>query len=361
MNWIGQQHIKIKNTVTNWRQRFKACQTQQIFGLDIGTSAIKIVQLCKNENGYAVTAAGIAYVDDLSPGKEINISKAIRQCLHSAAMQTKLAVCGVCGQDTAVRYFTFPALMPEEIEGAIKFEAKQVCPFNTDDGVTDYQVISSSEKEIQGYLVVATSKLIKEKIRFVKESELDSVLMDVDGLALVNCLRNCQEIQDGQTAAILNVGSSYTTLAIISGDNLPFVRDLNYAGKSFIEHLALQNEVSPETVEEILRGGANQDNRLAIRENLEMACQKLVTNVTETLYYDAVRRKSEIVDKVFLCGGFALVDGFVDLMKSKLPAETLLWNPFDKKHFEVSAPFADLLREKGPAFAVAAGLAMRQI
>jgi Tfp pilus assembly PilM family ATPase len=95
---------------------------------------------------------------------------------------------------------------------------------------------------------------------------------------------------------------------------------------------------------------------------LETACYKLITDVTETLRYYAVRGESEIVKKIFLCGGFALVEGFVDLLNSRLPAAaTVLWNPFDEISYDASEPYADILRKKGPALAVAAGLAMRAI
>ncbi|HBG28335.1 MAG: hypothetical protein A2Y10_19775 [Planctomycetes bacterium GWF2_41_51] len=361
MKWFAQQKLKFKNTAEDCRRIYKS-HTQQIFGLDIGTSAVKLVQLRKDENGYSLVAAETAYIEQTNETSELDrINTAIRKCVTSSKVNSRLAVCGVCGQETAVRNFVFPALLPEEIDGAVRFEAKQVCPFNSDDGVIDYQVISSSEKEVKGYLVVATNNIIKQKNTFVKKSSLDNVLMDFDGLALINCLRNCGDYEKGKTSAILNVGTSYATLVIISDDKLPFVRDLNYAGKEIIKYLAAQNDVAPEILEDYLRGKNPANIQVEINANLESACQKLINNVTETLYYDAVRRKSELVNKIYLCGGLALVNGFADLLKSKLPALTVLWNPFDKIQCDSSLPAFDALHAKGPAFAVAAGLAMRQI
>ena len=365
IKWIGHKQVKLKNAVVDWGRVFKTGQKPQVFGLDIGSSAIKIVQLRKNNDDYAVTAAGIAYVDNATEsngGKESHISKAIRNCLQSAKVHTKLAVCGVRGAETVVRPFMFPMLLPEEIEGAVLLEAKQICPFNSDDGVVDYQVIKSDKKEISGILAVATNRLIIEKTRFVKNAALNNVLMDVDGLSLLNCLRICQKDENDRTAAILNIGSSYATLAMISDDNLPFVRDLNYAGKAIVENIASKNNVSPGDVEKVLFGGENPDKiQFDVRENLKTACHKLISDVTETLCYDAVRRKSEIVKKIFLCGGFSLIDGVVDLLNNQLPVATELWNPFEKIGFDESLPCADILRKKGPALAVAAGLALRAI
>ena len=365
MKWIEEQQVKLKEIAADWKQIFKRGQFQ-VFGLDIGSSAIKMVQLHKNSGNYVVTAAGIADIDDGTESddgrKEINTLKAIHQCLQSAGIQTKLAVCGVCGPETVVRHFTFPSLLPDEIEGAVLLEAKQVCPFNTDDGVVDYQVIPNDKKETSGILVVVANKLLKEKTKFVEDAVLNNVLMDVDGLALLNCFRGCQKYEASQTIAILNVGRSCATLAIIGDDNLPSIRDLNYAGKAIIEHIASKHNVSAGTVEGVLSGRENPDKiQFELRNDLETACHKLITDITETLRYYAVRRKSEMAKKIFVCGGFALVEGFVDLLNNQLPATTVLWNPFDKIGCDASLPCADILRKKGPALAVAAGLAMRTI
>jgi type IV pilus assembly protein PilM len=360
---IKQYQSMIDDKLARWREFYKSWQKQQVFGLDVGTSAIKLIQLNKTENGYSVAGAGMAFVD--SPNDEAhrdaNLSKAIRQCWQSANIKNKLAVCGVRGQETAVRHFSFPALLPEEVEGAVELEAKQFCPFNTDEGVIDYQVISLNEKEIQGFLVVAANKILRDKIRVVSDSSLANVLMDIDGLALINCMKYCRGEETG-TSAILNIGNEYTTLAIIGDDDLPFVRDINFGGKEVIEQLTVENQFPRDVVEKVLRGEEKQqDIQDKILLNLESACHKLISNVTETLYYDAVRRKSEIVSKIYLCGGSSLVDGFLNLLKTKLPTETVLWNPFDKISCDLSLDCSDLLRKNGPAFAVAAGLAMRQI
>jgi Tfp pilus assembly PilM family ATPase len=195
----------------------------------------------------------------------------------------------------------------------------------------------------------------------MENAALHSILVDVDGLALLNCFRGCQECITGQTTAILNVGSSYATLAIVSDDDLPFIRDLTFAGKAIIEYIASKGNVPIGTVESILTGHENPDKiKPSLREGMETACNKLITDVTETLRYYAARNKTETIKKIYVCGGFALVDGFMDLLKTQFPA-AVLWNPFEKISYDASAPYAEILRKKGPGMAVAAGLAMRAI
>ena len=73
------------------------------------------------------------------------------------------------------------------------------------------------------------------------------------------------------------------------------------------------------------------------------------------------QEKSGFVEKVFVCGGFSLVKGFVELLDNQLPTAAVLWNPFDKIAQDKHLQGKEVLKENGPAMAVAAGLAMRSI
>ena len=350
----------------DWKRSFKLkLEKREVLGLDIGSSAVKIIQLRKDGADYTVTAASIA---DIAAGEnsndliEINTVGAICKCLESMGIQTRLAVCSVCGPEVAVRGFQFPLLRPEEIEGAILLEAGQVCPFNVDDASVDYQLIPNGDGKISGVLVAATNKVLKRKIQFAEEASLNCVLMDVDALSLLNCFSECEKPEAGQTTAILNVGSSYTSLAIMGNNNLPFVRDMAYAGKDIIQQVASENNLSTEAVGKILFSGESPDHpQSELIDSLARACQKLIVGVSETLRYYTAQGKTAVVDNVFVCGSFALVKGFIELLDSQLPARAVLWNPFDKMRCDTGQPCRDILAKKGPAMAVAAGLAMRSI
>jgi len=335
----------------------------EVMGLDIGSSAVKAVQLCKRDTGWTVTAAAvvdIAREDESDNGdKEMNTIKAVRNCLQSSGIQTRLAVCSVCGPEVAVRCFRFPALPPEEIEGAILLEAEQVCPFNIGDSIVDYQLISNGKDTVSGVLVAATNKLVGRKSDLVKQASLSEVLMDVDGLALLNCLSEYESLEAGPTMAVLNIGSSYTNLAIVSDNNLPFIRDMSYGGDDIINSVATKNGLSTEIVSGIMAGREDpSEYQLKLADSLKEACRRLIIDVTDTLRYYTAEEKS--VEKLFVCGGFALVKGFVELLDSQLPTTAVLWNPFEKMACE-ARQCEDMLCQNGPAMAVAAGLAMRSV
>ena len=340
----------------------------EVAGLDIGSFTVKLVGLRKDDAGYAVTAAGIA---DIAPSgddsnlRRINTVRAIRECLGLTGIKTRLAVCGVSGPEVAVRDFRFPSLPQEEIEGAILLEAAQVCPFNTEDSAVDWQLIPDGGGSVAGILVAATNSLIRRKTQPAKEASLDCVLMDVDGLALLNCFSELEKAEPGQTIAVLNIGSSYTTLAIMGDNRWPFIRDIIYAGNDIVRQIADETDMSADAVEEILFADSTEA-QTKLHDSLEKACKKLIVDVTETSRYYKTQEKTAAFEKLFVCGSFALVKGFVELLSSQLPVKALLWNPFEKMRCDVGRSHRavlqrNILAKNGPAMVVACGLAMRSI
>ena len=88
---------------------------------------------------------------------------------------------------------------------------------------------------------------------------------------------------------------------------------------------------------------------------------KLIGEINETLRYYMREQRLQSIDKVYVCGGFSLVNGFVDILNRQIIFGASLWNPFDHIGRQPDAAGLEILDTAGPAFAVAAGLAMRSI
>lgn len=310
-----------------------------LLGLDIGSAFVKMIQLHKTNTGYTVIGGGITSIpDQTSENKniEIDTANAIRRCFEQTGIKTQLAVCGVSGPGVAVRNFKFPPMPTDEIEGAVHLEAAEVCPFDIRENASiDYQLITKDKNNINGILVAATNETINKKKKLAENAFFKCVAMDVEGLAILNCFDKCEKPEPGKATAILNVGNSFTTLTIMGDDSLTFVRDIPYAGKD----IDLQKNTG---------------------NDLQAACQNLIVEVTETLRYYIAQEKTS-VEKIFVCGGFALTKGFVDVLNNNLEATAVLWNPFIKMPCLENPQLEKMLQENGPAFSVAAGLAMQRI
>ena len=332
---------------------------KEVFGLDIGSCAVKMVQLSRSSDGYAVNAAGIAACKS---DNDAGIVNAIRDCLEVSDIGAQLAVCSISGPEVAARGFKFPSLLPEEITGAVQFEAAQICPFNVNAAAIEYQLIHNDNEPIQGVLVAATNSVIERKKLLVKTAHLDCCLMDIDGLALLNCFNELEKPQAPDTVAILNIGGSFTNLAIGGSGNLPFIRDIAFGGNDIVKLLAQEKGVAENVVTAELFGSEDSNGAgLDFADSLDNACESLVVDINESLRYYRTQEKSGSIEKMLICGGFAQARGMVETLNNRLNTTIILWNPFEKIDCQVDSNCLDVLKKKGSAMAIAAGLAMRSV
>lgn len=347
---------------------------KDIFGLDIGSTHIKGVQLICEHGTFKILSAGREKISDSKDPREkiLSLIRSISRCVKSMHTKTKYAVCGVCGPNVAVRPFRLPALGDDEIENAVMFEADQVCPFDKGQFIVDYDVLYNSNhvdppadsnpvEGITGVLVAATMDIIGSRNQLVRGSSLSCVVLDADGLALLNCLSKCNPPEPGKTVGIIDVGSTITNIAIHGDNGLPFVRDISHASSEIIDNISAIRDIPSEEVVEILSNDT-KTNDTTIRDNLEQASTRLIADIAETLRFSAAR-DGHAVDRLLVCGGFAQAHGFVELLNNTLRPEVVLWNPLSNLQYadSVSRKAMDIVEKYGPSLVLASGLGMREI
>ncbi len=349
-----------------------ALRGPQLLGLDIGTTAVKAARI--GRKGEQVTVTGLAQAAIDQPGHEglpsDKTALAIWRCLHMLREPGGAVVCGLSGPDVAVRTFDFPALPRKQLASAIELEAAQVCPFNLEESTVAHQVLAGPTgrgsragppERTTGILVVAKNTVIAQRRELCERGRTYCMMVDVDGLALLNCLEACNARKPGEKALILNLGGSYTNLAILAEDGLPFVRDIAYGGAAIVSHICQGTGQPREVVVGWLE--KTDEERFALPElqpSLKEACATLAERVIETVRYYGTRGSGPSVDRVFLCGGLARVDTIIEIMAGLLGGTVELWDPLSLLPVARAVRKSELA-EQGPAFAVALGLAMRSL
>ncbi|MBN2269014.1 MAG: pilus assembly protein PilM [Sedimentisphaerales bacterium] len=340
-------------------------KTNQVIGVDVGSAAVKIVQLHKDANGWEVAAAGIVRTAQHSEKGAAGASvRAIQNCLEVSGGASRLAVCGVGGPESAIRGFELAAVEPPLLEKAILAETEELNPFNTDDILFDYKLLSNSEGKIRGYVVAATNRLVKSKLSLIKKAGLKCALVDLEALSLINCRNEIEKPEAGFSTAIINIGNSCTTFVAEDKDAHPFVREIKFGGRNIIDMLAAANGTASNEVEEYLFGKNGTKQEYA--SILPIACRQLVIEINKTLrFYDA-QENSSPVKELLVCGGIAAAKGLLDALNKQLSARAVLWNPIEKMRLRSlrspnEALRNNIIRNSGPALVVAVGLAMRSI
>ena len=347
-------------------------QKIELAGLDIGSSAVKLVRLNKSDDGYAlIAAASESIVPCPNDGKQHrqNCVDAIKTCLQKGEFKNGNVVCGISGPEVVVRGFTFPPLPDGAVEQAVRMEAQQVCPLDMKHSVLDFQLIEMAQADgaakataRQGVMTVGTENAIREQTELLTLAGATPVMVDVNALALLNCLNELDLTNTQETVAIIDIGETLTNVIIYGVDGLPFVRDINIAGARIIGEISRQTELPENQVRQTLRQGQSSgqlDGSLLLA--LNNAIGPLVNAINETLRFYSFQEKTSGVNRILLCGGFALIDAFVEFFTDAVSTSVALLNPFSTIQYDPGTSGNNTLEKDGPTFAVATGLAMRTL
>lgn len=350
-------------------------QKIELAGLDIGSSAVKLVRLNKDEDGYtliaAVSEAIVPCPDDEKQSRQ-NCVAAIKTCLQKSDFKNKSVVCGISGPDVVVRGFTFPPIPEKAIEQAVRMEAQQVCPLDMQHSALDFQLIGTSQAVSsdapakaaarQGVMAVGTENAIRQQTELLTEAGAKAAMVDVNALALLNCLNEVESPSETETVAVIDIGNTLTNVVIYGCEGLPFVRDVNIAGADIIKAISRQTELPEDAIRQTLMQNQSPDQLgsdllLAMNNSI----RPLVNAINETLRFYSFQEKTSGVNRIFLCGGFVLIDAFVEFLTDAVSAPVTLLNPFSTIQYDPDASGNKTPAKDGPAFAVATGLAMRTL
>ena len=341
---------------------------RSIIGLDIGSSTVKAIQLRKKGESWMLTAGAIVGIHNNGSATVNNehIIRAISDCLRIAGIKNPFAVCSLNGSVVAIRNFDFPSLPDDELDTAVLLEARQVCPFTTTDIAVDYSLVPDQTQRSKGYLVAATYECLNKRLKLIKRSHVNCVLMDADALALLNCFKEIEKPSEDHGIALLNIGSKSTELAIEGPGGWPFARNLNFSCDDMINELSEQKNIPVESIQKMLNGSL-KEIPIGLQDAFIDSVSKLVTEIEKTLRYYSVQNNSFEIKKILLSGGVALFGEFVKMLNNQLNVEVKIWNPFDKiKCYGSHSNHRNILlkntiHKSGPAMAIAAGLAMRAV
>lgn len=346
---------------------------RQLVGLDIGTTTVKAARIRRRGRQFTVIALARAEIEASKAKNATHADKtslAIWRCMQMVHDRRGAVAAGLSGPEVAVRTFEFPLLPRKQLDSAVELEAAQVCPFDMAEASVAWQVLEGpaprrgelpNDQRLAGVFAAAQNSVVQQRRGLCELGKVRCTVMDVDGLALLNCLEVCRLREPGQAAMVLNVGSKYTNLAILGDDDRPFVRDITVGGEHILRYLCHSTSAARQNVLETLNDPAKGKVPMReLRAPLQEMCETLAVRVNETVRYYATQQSGPAVDRVFLCGGFSQVQTVRECLLPLLPGKAQWWNPLESLSCTRAVRRGGMI-EHGAAFAVALGLAIRTL
>jgi type IV pilus assembly protein PilM len=344
-------------------------KTKNLVGLDIGSSAVKLVELKDAKGGgYRLVRTGI---ENLSPEAIVDgaimdaslVVDTVSRTISSLGVRNNDFATSLSGHSVIIKKISLPTMSSEELAESIRWEAEQYVPFDINDVNLDYVVLEAGGGETMDVLLVAVKKdKIGDYTSVITQAGKTPALVDVDAFALQNAFEANYPIEPGRVVALVNVGASVTNVNVLSGSNTIFWRDISFGGNQYTDAIQKQLSLSFEQAEGLKKGEAGADHSMQdILPILRSVSEDLAQELQKTFDFFIATTSTEKIDQIFVAGGSSRVVNLDTQLKERFGIPVEIMNPFRQIDIAGGSVSAEWLTENAPSLTIAVGLAVRHI
>src|SRR5262252_1768103 len=311
---------------------------KQLVGLDIGSSAIKAVELTKSKIGYQLS--GFSY-ESLGPDAVVDgaimdapaVAEGIKKTFLTGKFKMKAVATGVSGHSVIVKRVVVPAATPSEVEASIQWDAEQYIPFDITDVNLDYQVVGpgispSEEAGMEVVLVAAKKDKIQNHTNVISLAGKDPDVVDIDAFALQNVYEANYRVDPNKTVALLNIGASLMNINITKGGMPLFIRDVSVGGNQYTDILQKELQLNFQEAEDLKLGKTEGSEVEMVQPLLESITEMLITEVQKTFDFFRETYPSESIGQVLISGGTSQMHGLAERIQATFGCPTGVLDPF---------------------------------
>jgi type IV pilus assembly protein PilM len=338
-----------------------------IVGLDIGSSAIKAVELKRTKGELQVAHLGMeglatdVVVDSMIMDSP-SVASAIANIFTENGIKSKSVATSVSGHSVIVKRIGVPSMSEDELAESIQTEAAQHIPFDIGDVNIDHQVLFDDDngRGMDVLLVAVKKDKILNYTNVLSMAGKAPSVVDIDVFALQNCYEYNYDPSPTSTVALLNLGASVMNIAIVKGSTPLFTRDVSVGGNQYTDSLQKELDLSFDDAEAFKLGQrvgtVSEDAKGPI---LQQVTEIIVLEIQKTFDFFRATAPGEHIERIYMAGGSCKVAGLMEALRQEfaLPVEYL--DPFQKISYPQDLPAAALIEQNRGQLAVAVGLALR--
>lgn len=367
----------------------KKPESPGLIGVDIGAGGIKMVEVIPEEKrarlhsyAYSERKEGLQnqtpLLDDPKTAGAI-----MKKMLADAGIQAKRANASLPSHEVFHAIITIPQpkSVKDDVQAMIESQVKKLLPMPIEKMVLDTTIIdkhllpkqeaqqknepkegkTKEEPQIAGkhirVLVSGASKdLVQKFVAVFKEAQLELISLETEGFALIRSLIG----RDKARMMIVDIGYMRTNITIVQG-GIPFLHRSIKAGGSLVTKMIAEkmslSEVEAEQMKQDLVFSGNADVPQVLRDALTPILHEIRYSLE--LYKQQQTEGAGMVEKIILTGGSAHLPGIDAHLSKELDINVYLGDPWAR--IVKPESMKPMLDEIGPRFAVAVGLAMKEL
>jgi type IV pilus assembly protein PilM len=339
-----------------------------IIGVDISSTAVKLLQLSHAGNRYRVEHYAL---EPLPPNAVVEkniveveaVGDAIRRALNRSGAKTRSAAAAVAGSAVITKIIPMPAdLSEDDMEAQIELEANQYIPYPIEEVSLDFEVLGpvrDNPDMVHVLLAASRTENVDLRVAALDLGGLTTRTIDVEAFAMENAFQLiADQLAVPRTAvvAVVDIGATMTTLIVLKNQRTIYSREQVFGGRQLTDEIMRRYGLSYEEAQLAKRQGGLPASYDA--EALEPFKESMVQQISRLLQFFFAGSEFSKVDQVVLAGGCASIAGITDMVEEQLGVPCMVANPLANMSMAGRIQ-AQQLAQSAPALMIATGLALR--
>ena len=336
-------------------------------GLDISTSGVRLVELSDAGKGivrlerYTVEALPRGAVVDGNIENMDQVADAVRRVWKKSGTRARHVALGMPPAAVITKKIILPAgLSEDQLEVQVESEASQYIPFALDEVSLDFDVIGPAQNsldDMEVMLAAARREKVEDRVAIAEAAGLTATVMDIDSYAARGALEHAALPRQDQIVALFQIGAHATHVSVLLGGEAVYEREQPFGGNALTQDIVRAYGMAFEEAETRKKAGDLPENYRA--DILAPFLESAALEITRAIQFFYTSTPYTRIDQLYLAGGCALLPGILDIVAGRTRIPTLLAAPFDGMQLGAGVR-EHQLRQDGPAYLVACGLALRR-
>jgi len=342
-----------------------------VLGIDISSSSIKLVQLRKQRGKAVLETYGelsLGPYTGIGEGSATNlpadkIGQALKDLIIEAKVTTKNAGASLPLSASLISVLALPNVSEKEIENIVPIEMRKYLPVSIAEVALDWWVIpeenSVIKREESNKIEVLTVAVHKDTIlkyqKILSQANLDPTFFEVEIFSSMRAILS----PSLNPMMIVDIGSANSKIYIVERGIVRDSHIINRGAQDITRSISTSLGVSLPRAESIKRGAySSEDEKGKVLEVASLILEDIFSEANLALL-NYEKKYNKTAEKTILTGGGAMMFGVKENAEKVFDMNVEIAHPFGKT--ETPAFLSDILKNAGPEFAVAIGLALRKL
>jgi type IV pilus assembly protein PilM len=331
----------------------KFYRDEPLFGLDIGHSSLKVMQIDGRVAGQLPLVQGYG-ISAFEPGAIQNgeiikpdvIAKALHQLFEKDLLGTissRRVACSLPTSGTFSRPMKLPLMNHEDIVEAIHLEADQYIPLPQDSLYLDYEISHQDTQGIELLMVATPRKIVDSYLKTLQSLELEPVAFEPSINAASRLLQLSEDIKP-EPSILVDIGAATTDIAIFD-QTLLVASTISTGSDSTTDLISKNLHLSHAQASEFKNqfGIAYSEKQQRIIDAIEPQLEALVHEIQKSIRYYTERaaESGKKITQIITVGGGAVMPGLNHHLSKELRLPVQNLEPWQKISFGQLTPPAE--------------------